>query len=269
MAQTAYPGGEESTNKQGYTPGKQDTLPERHVVSFAGLTAVLLLLGPIGAIALGLLGRFALGISEDSGAAAFAAYQQQPLPIFFTYYATMLVGLLFIVLAPLLYLSLARPRTPWLLIAATCEVLAGLIQALSASRWLIVLPFLVHTYVNPQTSAATRAALEVAYQSISYFLGITLGEHFYALFTGGWSLFLAISLLGGPGRKRWLGWLGIVAGSCWLLASGEQLDFRFAPIFSFFVAVGTPIWLIWTISLAFLLLTDKRKALKPDRQREN
>jgi hypothetical protein len=53
----------------------------------------------------------------------------------------MVVGLLFIALAPLLYLNLARSQTPLKLIAAIFQVLAGLIQALAASRWVIMLPF--------------------------------------------------------------------------------------------------------------------------------
>jgi hypothetical protein len=269
MTQISHTGREESTNKNVYTLGKEDKTPERHLVTFGRLTGVLLLLASLGSVAFALLGWFLLGISENSGAAAFAAYQREPLTIFLTYDGAMMVGLLFIALAPLLYLNFARPRSPLLLVAATCEVLAGLMQALSASRWLTVLPFLVHSYVNPQASAATRAALEVAYQSISYFLGITLGEHFYFLFTGGWSLLLAISLLREPARRIWLGWLGVVAGSCWLLASIEQLDFSGAPLFLSFVLAGALTWLIWTILLALTLLADKRNVLKPDPQREN
>src|SRR5689334_25305718 len=112
--------------------------------------------------------------------------------------------------------------------AAIFQALAGLIQALAASRWVIVLPLLAQNYADPQTNAATRTALDATYQAISYIFGLTLGEHLYFLFTGSWSLFLAISLLRSPDGKRWLGWLGVVAGTFMLLASFVQLPFSFA-----------------------------------------
>lgn len=235
--------------------------PERNSLNLARITGVLLLLASISGVAFVFLEAF-FGTWGDSNAeyhaaVAFAAYHQHPLAIPLFYYGSMLVGLLFIALAPLLYLNVARSQTPLKLIAAISQVLAGLIQALAASRWVIVLPMLAQNYADPQTSAATHAALDVTYQTISYSLGLTLGEHFYLLFTGSWSLLLAISLLRSPGEKVWLGWLGVVAGTFLLLGSFEQLPFSFGNILLFFVFGGGFIWLVWAVSLAFTLLTNK------------
>jgi hypothetical protein len=195
--------------------------------------------------------------AEDHAAVAFAAYHQHPLAIPLFYYGSMVAGFLFIALVPLLYLHVARSQTPLKLMAAIFLALAGLIQALAASRWVIMLPIFAQTYADPQTSAVTRAALDVTYQSISYFLGLTLGEHFYFIFTGSWSLLLAISLLCSPDEKRWLGWLGVVAGILLLLGSFEQLKFSFGNILLFFVFGGIFTWLAWAVSLAMTLLTTK------------
>src|SRR5438132_12278134 len=114
--------------------------------SFMIPTGVLLLLASISGVAFVFLEAF-FGTWGDSNAeyhaaVAFAAYHQHPLAIPLFYYGSMLVGLLFIALAPLLYLNVARSQTPLKLIASISQVLAGLIQALAASRWVIVLPIL-------------------------------------------------------------------------------------------------------------------------------
>jgi hypothetical protein len=206
-----------------------------------------------------LLGTWGDPNAEDHAAVAFAAYQQHPLiPLF--YYVSMIAGFVFVVLAPLLYLNLARSQTPLKLIAVIFLVLAGLVQALAASRWVIMLPIFAQVYADPKTNAITRAALDVNYQAISYFLGLTLGEHFYSIFTGSWSLLLAISLLRTPGEKAWLGWLGIAAGTFFLLASFEQLNFSFGNILLFFVFGGYLLWVVWVVSLAVTLLTTRLNA---------
>ena len=222
-------------------------------VRTGSVAGVLLLLGTIGTVAVNVLGRFALGLSEDSAAKSFASYRQHAFPIALTYGVGMVAGLLFIVAAPLLYLRLGNGRSPRLLVAAICQALAGLMLALSASRWLIVLPFLQKQYEKHGASAASRAALSVDYDNISYFLGITLGEHLFAIFTGCWTVIVATHLLRVPIRKRWLGWLGCIAGVGWLLGSIEQLDFAAAAYFIVFFIAGAVTWLIWTAFLARLL----------------
>ncbi len=238
-------------------------VPERYSLNLARITGVLLLLASIGGTASifvgALLGTWGDPNAEDHAAVAFAAYQQHPLiPLF--YYGSMIAGVLFIALAPLLYLNLARSQTPLKLIAAIFLVLAGLIQALAASRWVIMLPIFAQTYADPKTSAMTRVALDVNYQAISYFLGLTLGEHFYNIFTGGWTLLLAISLLRTRGEKAWLGWLGVAAGTFFLLASFEQLNFSFGNFLLIFVFGGFLLWLVWVVSLAVTLLTTRPNA---------
>jgi hypothetical protein len=245
--------------------------PEHSPLNLAHMTGVLLLFASIGWFAF-----FVLGIvfgtygnnAEDHAAVAFAAYHQHPLTILLIYYGSMVVGFLFIVLAPLCYLNVARSHTPLKLIAAIFQVLAGSIQALAASRWVIMLPVFAQIYTDPQTSAATHAALDVTYQAISYFFGLTLGEHFYYIFTGGWSLLVSISLLRTPGQKIWLGWLGVVAGTLLLLGSFEQLNFSFGNLLLLFVFGGIVTWLIWAVSLASTLLTNKGTILKSNAPRE-
>ncbi len=223
-------------------------------------TGILLLAAAAGTVAYNLIGRLGLGISEDSAAVSFSAYERHPLPIFVTYGGGILVGLLFVATAALLYLRFDRTGYPWLRVAATCQALAGLLLALSASRWLVVLPFLKQQYDSPSASAASRAAIEVDYQTISYYLGITLGEQLFAILTGVWTLILAICFLRLSDKRLWLGWLGVIAGSAWLLGSLEPLDFNAAGFFIVFLAGGPLLWLAWTVLLTVNWIRGTRRA---------
>ena len=213
------------------------------------ITSLLLLLGAIGTVACSILGRFALGLSEDSGAESFRAYRQHPFPIFLTYGVGMLAGILLILAAPLLYQIFACRSSSSLRVAATCQALAGMTLALSASRWLIVLPFLQKQYDDSHASEATRAAINVDYDTISYFLGITLGEHLFAILIGVATLIWATHVSRSSNNRRRIGRVGIVGGAGWLLGSIEQLDFSLAQYFIGFLAAGPIIWLIWTALL--------------------
>jgi uncharacterized protein DUF4386 len=222
------------------------------------VTALLLFLGAVGMVASFLIGFFALGLSEDSAAESFEAYRQHSLPIFLTFYGGMLAGVLLILAAPLLYLSFATRRSPWLRVAATCQALAGLMLALSASRWLVVLPILQKQYSDGNASAATRAAIDVAYETISYFLGITLGEHLFAILIGVSTLIWATHVVRFSPRRRWIGRLGMVGGIGWLLGSIEQLDLDLAQYFIVFLPVGAIVWVIWTALLGRELARSTR-----------
>ena len=232
------------------------------------LTAILLLIGAIAVPTLLILHDM-LGLDEDSGAVAFPAYQQHPLPVFLTYYAIMATGVLFVLLGPLLYFTYARLQTPLRLMVLICIVLAGVVQTIAASRWLIVLPYFSQLYTNPHTDAATRAALDVAYKDTSYFLGLTIGEFFYNIFTGLWSVFLAMMLLrSSPSRKAWLHWIGIIAGVGIMLGSFEQVFVNTAPgsLFLSILTVGHVAWVIWLVGLAISLLLTKSGALQREPQ---
>jgi Domain of unknown function (DUF4386) len=227
------------------------------------LVGILLIMGAIGVPTLLIL-HDQLNIDEDSGALAFAAYQQRQLPVFLTYYALMAAGVLFLVLAPLLYVLYARLQTPLRLMVLICMVMAGVALAVASSRWLIVLPYLAHIYASPQTGAATRVALDIAYAGTSYFLGITIGEFFYNIFTGLWSVFLATMLLRVSGRNAWFHWIGILGGVAMLIGSFEQIFTNAdpGPLFRRILIAGIVAWMIWLVWLAIALLANPSGTLQ-------
>src|SRR5579859_4889027 len=79
----------------------------RPFTALTRLVGILLIIGAISIPTLLIL-HDQLNIDEDSGALAFAAYQQHPFPVFLTYYALLADGVLLILLAPLLFALHAR-----------------------------------------------------------------------------------------------------------------------------------------------------------------
>jgi hypothetical protein len=230
------------------------------------IVGILLIVGAIAVPTLLILHDM-LGIDEDSGALAFPVYQQHPIPIFLTYYALMATGVLFVLLGPLMYHMYARLQTPLRMLVLICMVVAGSTQMIAASRWLIVLPYFSHSYTNPQTDAATRAALDVAYKGTSYFLGLTIGEFFYNIFTGLWSVFLVV-MLRRLAYKAWFNWIGIIGGVGIMLGSFEQIfvNTGTGSIFLTILTVGHVAWVIWMVGLAISLLINKPSVLQRETQ---
>jgi hypothetical protein len=104
------------STKEAQIPGRPFTVRTR-------LVGILLIVGAIG-LSMLLILHDQLNIDEDSGAVAFAAYQQHQLPVFLKYYALMAAGVLFLLLAPLLYVLYARLQIPLRLLVLICMVLA-------------------------------------------------------------------------------------------------------------------------------------------------
>lgn len=215
----------------------------------------LLLMASVGTVACTLLGRFALGLSEDSASASFAAYGRHPLPVFLTYSCGVIAGLLMLVTAPMLYLMIGGKGYWRLRVAALCQSVAGLLLVVSASRWLVVFPYLRKQYVDPSTGPVARTAIDVTYKALSYFLGITLGENLFAILTGTWTMLFALQCLRLRGKRDWPSWFGILGGAGWLLGSLEQLDFSRSSYFLAPLGLGPICWVIWTALLARRLRT--------------
>lgn len=252
MTQPSYPINTSVINNETYEEG---TAPARNSPGLARITGGLLLV-VVCALLVNTSIEVSLGISEQSAADAFTVYQHQQTLIFSIYYAYIALGMLFIAVALLLDRIFARSRPPIMLIATAFGVLAGLIQALGTSRWLILLPSLANTYADPHTSTASRAAIQIVYQTISSFLGMTVSEHLYYILIGLWSILFGITLLRTLQRRAWLGWLGIVAGPCMLIGNFEQLNVGTA--FLVLWVISRLMWSIWLILLAALVLLRRQ-----------
>ena len=146
---------------------------------------------------------------------------------------------------------------------ALAGVLAGVFQVLGLLRWVFVVPVLAATFVDPESSAATRAAAMQAFTLVHQLFGVAIGEHLGQLSTAVWTLAVARALATRTWCPRWLRRLGIAAAALMVLGQTEA----FATVVSFPVgplALAIPVgFLLWSLWLAALGIAMVRTAPKP------
>lgn len=78
-----------------------------------------------------------------------------------TWYSFALTGFLFVPTAVLVHQVFARDNIPYMAIATTIGVLAGLVQFLGLIRWTFLVPYLAKTYFEPDSSQATKDSINI------------------------------------------------------------------------------------------------------------
>ena len=138
-----------------------------------------------------------------------------------------------------------------LLVAAAFGVLASFAKLLGIGRWLLMMPTLAQTYVDPNASEATRAAISVLFQAFNNYAG-GIGELVgVVLLSGLWTLLVSIALLrGNQLAPRWMGWYGVVAGIMLLAALPEAYGVDTGLL----VVIQGFAWQFWLLFLGFFLL---------------
>jgi Domain of unknown function (DUF4386) len=173
-----------------------------------------------------------------------------------TWYAFMLSAVLFVPAAILLGRALA-PRAPGLMSAAVpVGVLAGAVQFIGLARWPFVMPYLAQTFAAPETSAATRDAVIVAFEILNRYAGMAIGEHLGYLFTGLWTLLVSAALLMSAGLRLRvpLALLGGIAalGVMFGLLEGAGVEAAGAVN-----AISYVVWSVWLIVLGVALIAAR------------
>jgi hypothetical protein len=163
-----------------------------------------------------------------------------------------------VLLAPLAVLvsgSLTGAVPTVLTLATVLGVLAAVVQFLGLVRWPFLVPYLARTAESEDP--ATRAAVEVVFQSFNRYLGVAVGEHLGYLFTGAWSVLVGTAVLQSAAAPAWLGAIGIVVGALLALCSlefvgpferdGWSVAARITP--AVYIA-----WSLWLVALGVALL---------------
>ena len=138
-----------------------------------------------------------------------------------TWYGFMLTAVLLAPLAVLLGQILARDGLELVPVATTIGVLAAVVQFLGLARWPFLVPALARTYEDPQSTAATREATAVVFDSFNRYLGVAVGECLGYLLTGAWTVLTAVAMLQSSAFDGWLAWPGVVIGLLLVLGSLE------------------------------------------------
>ena len=171
------------------------------------------------------------------------------------WFGFMLTAVLFVPLAVLVFKALAREDTPYMALATTFGVLGGVVQFLGLVRWPFLVPYLADTYLDPASSGATRESVAVVFQAFNQYAGVGVGENLGYLFTGLWTLLVALAMFGAPlPFRRWLALLGVVSAVGILVGMLEPAGFEPAANI---VVVGYILWSIWLALFGIFLLISR------------
>lgn len=179
------------------------------------------------------------------------------------WYGLMFSAVLFVPLTVLLHKNLAQEKLPFLGVATTFGVIAGVVQFLGLIRWPFLVPYLAQTYLDPAASPATREAAEVVFQTFNHYAGVGVGEHLGYLFTSVWTLLISLVMLKSSLFKPWLGWLGIVSAIGIFSGILEQVGFQAAADIN---AISYIVWSVWLILSGIFILRSSPQVQPDSRQ---
>lgn len=144
-----------------------------------------------------------------------------------------------------------------LLVATGLGLLASFAKLLGIARWLVLMPALASTYVDPQASAASRDAIAVVYEAFNNYaggVGETLGV---ALLSGLWTALVSlVALRGSTALPRWLGIFGLVSAALLVVSIAGVYGVDPGPI----LIIQGIVWQFWMLALAIVLLRVRRTA---------
>ena len=167
------------------------------------------------------------------------------------WYAFAFTGVLFLPVAFLVHQALANENTPYMPLATTIGVLAGLVQCLGLIRWPFLVPYLAKTYFEPENTQATRDSIAIVFQAFHRYAGVAIGEHLGYLFTSIWTAFIALAVAQSPLFGPWLGWIGLIPAIGIFIGVFEESGFKAAGAIN---AISYILWSLWLMVLGVVFL---------------
>lgn len=167
------------------------------------------------------------------------------------WYGLVASALLVIPVAILVHGTLASVGGPFVLLATTFGVLAGVVQALGLLRWPFLVPRLAEIHGDTNQSVASRDAAAVAFVAFHEYLGVAVGEHLGYLFTGLWAILVASAMTASSAFDPWLAPFGLIPGAAILVGVLEPAGIKAAGPVN---AVGYLLFFVWLLATGVLLL---------------
>lgn len=174
-----------------------------------------------------------------------------------TWYVMVVAAVSFVPIPVMLQPYLAREGAPHVAVATVLGVTAGVVQTLGFIRWPFLVPALASAHLDPSTSEASRAAIEVTFTAFNRYAGVGVGEHLGFLFTALWSFLVSLAMPRSWRSARWLGWMGRVAAVGILLGTLEPLG---VPLAGAVNALAYVVWAGWLVLLGVRLIRGPEAA---------
>ena len=170
-----------------------------------------------------------------------------------TWYAFAFTGVLFIPVALLVHQTLANEGNPYMPLATTIGVLAGLVQFFGLIRWTFLVPYLAKTYFEADATQATRDSIAVVFQAFHRYAGVAIGEHLGYLLTSIWTALIALAVTQSQLFNPWLGWIGFLPAIGIFIGLFEEAGFKAAGAIN---AISYILWSLWLIIIGIVLLLN-------------
>lgn len=130
------------------------------------------------------------------------------------YWAGMVVSsLLIIPIVMLLYRVTSHTNLSLSLAAAGVGFASAIFHVIGFSRWLFTVDYLAAQYVgNDHLTIAQKEAIEVAFNTLHMYLGVTIGENLGFVTMGVWAILTAIALYQFGYLPKWAAYLSDLSG---------------------------------------------------------
>jgi hypothetical protein len=172
------------------------------------------------------------------------------------WYGFMLTAVLLAPLAVLVGQVLGRDGLAIVPTATAVGVLAAVVQFFGLARWPFLVPILARKYDDPASSQATREATVVVFESFHTYLGVAIGECLGYLFTGAWTVLVAVAMLQSSTFPAWLAWPGIAIGLCLGVGSLEfvgRFEEKGWKLAGIMVPIAYTAWSLWLVVAGVVL----------------
>jgi hypothetical protein len=169
----------------------------------------------------------------------------------------MLTAVLLAPLAVLLGQVLGRDGLAIVPTATVVGVLAAVLRFLGLARWPFLVPTLARTHDDPTASEATRETTVVVFESFHTYLGVAIGDCLGYLFTGAWTVLVAIAMLQSSAFDAWLAWPGIAIGLALIVGSLEfvgPFEEKGWKLAGTIVPIAYITWSLWLVISGVVLL---------------
>jgi hypothetical protein len=167
------------------------------------------------------------------------------------YWYAMMIAALGLIPAAIGMAVLLWKRDPFLAaLSGGLGLVAGLVQALGLLRWVLLVPVLAATYVAPGATETQRAMAAALFDAANAYLGMGVGEHLGYLFTGLWTLAVAVLLMR---EHRYVAGVGAVIALGVLAGMAEPFG---VPLAGTVNAISFSLWALWTLVLGVVMLRE-------------
>lgn len=135
--------------------------------------------------------------------------------------------------------------------SAIIGVLSGLVQAMGLLRWPLLVPMLATQYNDPATTPEQRSAIAVVFNAFHQYVGVVIGEHLGYLFTGTWTILIALMMFNSTLFSPLVAVLGILAAVGVMVGLLEPTGWKPAGTIN---ATSYIVWSLWLIVSGIILI---------------